>query len=102
MGYGPWGRKESDRTERLSNATFSRSVHVAADGIASFFLWLSNIPSSLSIPLSVETSLLSMFSSVQLSRSVVSDSLRPHESQHPRPPCPSPIPGVHSCSGYCK
>ena len=27
--------------------------------------------------------------------SVVSDSLRPHELQHPRPPCPSPTPGVH-------
>ena len=38
------------------------------------------------------------FSSVQLSRSVVSDSLRPHELQHARPPCPSPTPGVHSNS----
>ena len=37
-------------------------------------------------------------SSVQFSRSVVSDSLRPHESQHARPPCPSPTPGVHSDS----
>ena len=35
------------------------------------------------------------FSSVQFSRSVVSNSLRPHESQHARPPCPSPTPGVH-------
>ena len=35
-------------------------------------------------------------SSVQFSRSVVSDALRPHESQHARPPCPSPAPGVHS------
>ena len=35
---------------------------------------------------------------VQFSRSVVSDSLRPHESQHARPPCPSPTPGVHSDS----
>ena len=34
----------------------------------------------------------------QISRSVVSDSLRPHESQHSRPPCPSPTPGVHSNS----
>ena len=34
--------------------------------------------------------------SIQFSRSVVSDSLRPHESQHARPPCPSPTPGVHS------
>ena len=38
------------------------------------------------------------FSSVQLSCSVVSDSLWPHESQHARPPCPSPSPGVHSNS----
>ena len=38
------------------------------------------------------------FSSVQFSRSVVSDSLRLHESQHARPPCPSPTPWVHSDS----
>ena len=37
-------------------------------------------------------------SSAQFSHSVVSDSLRPHESQHARPPCPSPSPGVHSDS----
>ena len=41
----------------------------------------------------------------QFSRSVVSDSLWPHESQHARPPCPSPTPGVysHSCpsSRWC-
>ena len=36
------------------------------------------------------------FSSVEFSRSVVSDSLRPHELQHTRPPCPSPAPRVHS------
>ena len=39
-----------------------------------------------------------MIGSVQFSRSVVSTSLRPHESQHARPPCPSPSPGVHSDS----
>ena len=36
------------------------------------------------------------FSSVQFICSVMSNSLRPHESQHTRPPCPSPSPGVHS------
>ena len=36
--------------------------------------------------------------SVQVSRSVMSDSLRPHESQHTRPLSPSPTPGVHSHS----
>ena len=35
------------------------------------------------------------FSSVQFSHSVVSDSLRPHEPQHARPPCPSPTLRVH-------
>ena len=37
-------------------------------------------------------------SSVQFSLSVLSNSLRPHESQHARPPCPSPTPRVHSDS----
>ena len=44
-------------------------------------------------------------SSVQFSHSVVFDSLRPHESQHTRPPYPSPTPGVYpnSCpsSWWC-
>ena len=38
------------------------------------------------------------FSSVQCSRLVMSDSLRLHESQHAKPPCPSPTSGVHSKS----
>ena len=37
-------------------------------------------------------------SSVQFSCSVVSDSSQPRESQHTRPPCPSPTPRVHSNS----
>ena len=41
---------------------------------------------------------MEQFSSVQFSHLVVSDSLRPHESQHARPPCPSPTPRVHSDS----
>ena len=36
----------------------------------------------------------------QFSHSVVSDSLQPHESQHARPPCPSPTLGVHSDSHH--
>ena len=39
-----------------------------------------------------------IYISVQFSRSVMSDSLRTHESQHARPPCPSPTPGVYSNS----
>ena len=41
-------------------------------------------------------SMIDRFSSVQFSLSVMSNSLRPHELQHTRPPCPSPTPGVHS------
>ena len=41
---------------------------------------------------------LSCFSSVQFSHSVVSDSLRPHEPQHARPPCPKPTTGVYTNS----
>ena len=56
----------------------------------------TNIRVNFHFSLNVHLSL--SFSSVQFSRSVVSDSLRPHESQHARPPCPSPSPGVHSDS----
>ena len=61
-------------------------------------------------PLAKDTGVLIMptwviWTSVQFSHSVVSDSLRSHESQHARPPCPSPTPGVHpnSCplSQWC-
>ena len=42
--------------------------------------------------------LAELISSVQFSRSVVSNSLQPYESHHARPPCSSPSPGVHSDS----
>ena len=41
---------------------------------------------------------MTQFSSFQFSCSVVSDSLRPHELQHAKPPCPLPTPRVHSNS----
>ena len=44
------------------------------------------------------TDITEPFSSAQFSRSVVSDFLQPHESQHARPPCPSPTAGVYSNS----
>ena len=43
-------------------------------------------------------SYLNPLQSVQFSRSVMLDSLQPHESQHARPSCPSPTPGVYSNS----
>ena len=48
--------------------------------------------------ISKKTTFLIIWLSVQFSRTVVSDSLWPHEPQYTRPPCPSPTPGVHSDS----
>ena len=56
----------------------------------------SGIPISLRIFHSLLWSTQSkVFSSVQFSHSVMSNSLWPHELQHDRPPCPSPTPGVY-------
>ena len=53
----------------------------------------------------ISLSVFTLFSSVQFSHSVVSDSLRSHELQHARPPCPPSTPGVYpnSCpsSWWC-
>ena len=63
------------------------------------YLWKQTLWASSLIPQIDEGSLSALsVSSVQFSRSVVSHSLRPHESQHARPPCPSPTPRVHSDS----
>ena len=48
-----------------------------------------------SLPMSVSKNISLDDPVVQFSHSVVSDSLRPHEPQHARPPCPSPAPGVY-------
>ena len=62
-------------------------------GVTRSQTWLSNWTTT-----TLVTFFVSLRIQVQFSRSVVSDSLRPHESQHARPPCPSPTPGVHSDS----
>ena len=63
--------------------------------ISSVICWLFR---SVLFSLHMFVFLIDFFFSVQCSRSVASDSLQPHESQHTRPPCPSPTPGVHSNS----
>ena len=65
---------------------------------AALFFHLETFPSS-SVAYKLWSSETAVqFSSVQSSRSVVSDSWRSHELQHVRPPCPSPTPGVHPVS----
>ena len=69
----------------------------------SMALWFAMDPWSLLKLMSIESvmpsnHLILCLSSVQFSHSVVSYSLRPHESQHARPPCPSSTPRVYSNS----
>ena len=97
---------DGERVETVADFIFLGSK-ITADGdcsheIKRYFLLgrkvmtnLDNILKSRDITLPTKVHLVSSF---QFSRSVVSDSLRPHESQHARPPCPSPTPGVHSDS----
>ena len=62
-----------------------------------FIDWKTKKMGSYSTDQAALSHLLKLISySVQFSRSVLSNSLRPHESQHTRPPCPPPTPGVHS------
>ena len=54
--------------------------------------------SDIDIDIDIDVDIDIDISSVQFSCSVVSNSLRPHQLQHARPPCPSPTPGFHSNS----
>ena len=99
-------------------AFFSRLSHIPLQGIytccnslSSFYTVLSSMavfPSSVLFSLkchqllrqvfpdnSILTALLITLEPTQFSHSVTSNSLRPHEPQHARPPCLSPTPGVH-------
>ena len=61
--------------------------------VCSICLWLYCCPKNRLIS---TLSRFHIYMSVQFSRSAMSDSLQPHESQHARPPCPSPTPGVQT------
>ena len=92
------------------------ACRVAVHGVAKGWTWLSDwimttihmhkeFQNQFTIPFdNILGTLLSCLkyvyniSSIQFRLSVMSDSLWPHESQHSRPPCPSPAPGVHSDS----
>ena len=93
MASGPitsWGI-DGERVETVSNFILGVSK-ITVDGDCSH-----EIKRRLLLGRKVMTK-LDLIRSDQISRSVVSDSLRPHESQHTRSSCPSPTPGVHSDS----
>ena len=79
-------RKRSVHQKRKVTVTSltSPTMILSTDRMNNLFLFSQDYPS-----FSIE----STTSSDQISHSVVSDSLWPHESQHARPPCPSPTPG---------
>ena len=79
----PWGRKESDWATEQQTLSYFISLFLQ--------LFFSNFHL-------IHQFITHNTHSVQFSRLVVSDSLWPHESQHARPSCPSPTPGVHSDS----
>ena len=64
-------------------------------GLGDFNLWLDSVKVFTAWTCYRFPCISIVTASDQISRSVVSDSWRPHESQHGRPPCPSPTPGVH-------
>ena len=91
---------------RLFSSSSLSAIRVISSTYLSLLIFLPAIliPACASSSLSFRITFL-QFSSGQFSRSVMSDSLQPHESQHTRPPCPSPTPRVHpnSCpsSWWC-
>ena len=63
----------------------SSNLEITTDKSLVIYLWSFFLTYIISI----------LLSSVHFSRSIVSDSLQPHEPQHARPPCQSQTPGVH-------
>ena len=106
MNRGAWwaivhgGRKDLDSTDH----TNTHSDHyIPPMSTNEYSLKSTVLGSRTDTSLMLSKSLVVLLQSVsitsdQISHSVVSDSLRPHESQHARPLCPSPTPGVHSDS----
>jgi len=102
MDGGAWWatvHRVTKRQTQLSDFTFYGNV-------SWFQIWSRLLKSRRSMTvlstsyINLKMFLLKCLSSVQFSHSVMSDSLWPHESQHARPPYPSPTPGVHpnSCA----
>ena len=97
---------QTSKNSTISQASYLRNGPSCSDQVQSNLRWLDpKLKSWLQLherPWARTTNLnhfqilkLQKLNSVQFSHSVVSDSLQPHESQHARPPCPSPSPGVY-------
>ena len=113
VGYSPWGRKVSETNwatslHLLHTLSLEKEMATHSSILAWRIPWTGEPGRSMVHGVTESRTWLKWlsmhawfsfkFSSVQFSRSVVSDSLRPHESQHSSPPCPSPTPVVYSNS----
>ena len=103
MGYSLWDHKESDMTEQLTciKQITRKDLLYSTENSTQYFVIAymgKESETHTHIYLNCYAIHLKLKQSDQISRSVVSDSLQPHESQHSRPPCPSPTPRVHSDS----
>ena len=95
-----WSLGQEHPLEKEMDRIFPLGVFISSSILAWEIPWTEELGRLQSIRLHKRT-----LSSVQFSHSVMSSSLQPHESQHARPPCPSPTPGVYpnSCpsSRWC-
>ena len=100
----PWGRTELAMTQETLHAcmhwrrkwqppVFLPGESQGLRSLVDCHLWGHTESDTTEVPQQQQHQIKS--GSDQISHSVVSDSLRPHESKHARPPCPSPTPGVH-------
>ena len=95
-----WGQKGKGATEDEMSITdlMDMNVHKLQEIVKDRETWHAAVHGVAKSQTRLSDWTTSSVSSFQFRRSVVSDSLWPHESQHARPPCPSPTPGVYSNS----
>ena len=95
----PFSGNEPSKIERKDHLWLCRIMPKSWRNLFTYSLFQKTSDSSWNFPVYLQHEFFILinsywFSSVQFIRSVVSNSLRPHELQHTRPPCPSPTPGV--------
>ena len=94
------GKEESGRKVKmkLRRSFFRKISYIPTKCINIFVAFFKTYLRKRATGLNIELFVKYKWYSVHFTHSVVFDSLRPHESQHTRPPCPSPTPGAHSDS----
>ena len=85
----------------INNLRYAYDTTIMAESeeeLKRFLMKVKEETEKVSLKLNIQKTKIMAPRSDQISHSVVSDSPQPHESQHARPPCPPPSPGVHSNS----